>query len=187
MGGEIEVDSAPGEGSTFWLRLAWADEAPEPIPAPDAARSDYVAGTADRPAGLPLPQASPALPPLAVLCIEDNPVNLLVIEAMVTQLPGLTLRTAADGAEGLRSARAEPPALILTDIQMPGMDGFELLARLRAEPATQHVPVVAISADALPASVERGRAAGFADYLTKPVEMEALHAVLQGLVTRQPA
>ena len=187
MGGEIEVDSAPGEGSTFWLRLAWADEAPEPIPAPDAARSDYVAGTADRPAGLPLPQASPALPPLAVLCIEDNPVNLLVIEAMVTQLPGLTLRTAADGAEGLRSARAAPPALILTDIQMPGMDGFELLARLRAEPATQHVPVVAISADALPASVERGRAAGFADYLTKPVEMEALHAVLQGLVTRQPA
>jgi len=179
MGGEIEVDSTPGQGSTFWLRLACIDAAPETL-APAAAT-----GASARP---PVPRETSASPPRSeqtLLCIEDNPVNLLVIEAMVAQLPGLALRTAADGAEGLRSALTEPPALILTDIQMPGMDGFELLARLRAEPATRDVPVVAISADALPASIERGRAAGFADYLTKPVEMEALHAVLKRLVPRQ--
>ena len=151
-----------------------------PAPAP--------AGTTGTPPRPTAPQETSASPPRSaqtLLCIEDNPVNLLVIEAMVAQLPGLALRTAADGAEGLRSALAEPPALILTDIQMPGMDGFELLARLRAEPATRDVPVVAISADALPASIERGLAAGFADYMTKPVEMEALHAVLKRLVPRQ--
>ena len=179
MGGEIEVESTPGQGSTFWLRLACVAAAPEAL-AP--------AGTTGTPPRPTAPQETSASPPRSaqtLLCIEDNPVNLLVIEAMVAQLPGLALRTAADGAEGLRSALAEPPALILTDIQMPGMDGFELLARLRAEPATRDVPVVAISADALPASIERGLAAGFADYMTKPVEMEALHAVLKRLVPRQ--
>lgn len=189
MGGDIEVDSRAGQGSTFWLRLGCTDVATDTRQGPEAACASPGRATpspvlpATRPASAdaPLPPTRPAR---TVLCIEDNPVNLLVIEAMVTQLPGLALRTAANGADGLRSALDEPPALVLTDIQMPGMDGFALLERLRAEPATRDVPVVAISADALPASVERGRAAGFTDYLTKPVEMAALHALLERLVTR---
>lgn len=180
MGGEIVVDSLPGQGSTFWLRLACTDTAPDT--APDTVATAGTTAVPSRPPALDAAPAQPSMPERTVLCIEDNPVNLLVIEAMVTQLPGLAMRAAANGAEGLHSALAEPPALILTDIQMPGMDGFELLARLRAEPATRDVPVVAVSADALPASVERGHAAGFADYLTKPVEMPALHALLERLL-----
>jgi len=114
-----------------------------------------------------------------VLCIEDNPVNLLVLEAMLSRVPGLEMLRAETSESGLEQARAAQPDLILTDIQMPGMDGFELMARLQADPLTRHIPVAAISADALPASVERGRAAGFIDYLTKPVEMAELHALLR--------
>ena len=114
-----------------------------------------------------------------MLYIEDNPVNAMVMEAMVTRLPGLTMISADDGAPGLEMALRERPALILTDIQMPGMDGFELMARLKQHERTRDIPVIAISADALPQTVERGRQAGFTDYLTKPVEMGALHAAIQ--------
>ena len=114
-----------------------------------------------------------------MLYIEDNPVNLLVMQAMIARIPGLDMISAEDGEPGLALALQTRPDLILTDIQMPGMDGFELLRRLRQEPSVRHIPVVAISADALPDSVARGLAAGFAAYLTKPVQMEALHEAVR--------
>ena len=123
---------------------------------------------------------------LTVLCIEDNPVNVMVMEAMVTRLPGLRMISAEDGAPGLEMARQERPHLILTDIQMPGMDGFELMARLRQDARTQGIPVIAISADALPQTLERGREAGFAAYLTKPVQMGALHAAIREALAGRP-
>jgi len=212
MDGDIEVDSAPGRGSTFWLRLrivaraatdaadtaavARTTPASEPssglvassasasasAPAPDPASAWASAGdeTSDdgRSHGEPPRPETPG-PKVTVLCIEDNPVNLLVLEAMLSRVPGLTMQSADGAAAGLQQAQASPPDLILTDIQMPGMDGFELLAQLQADPRTRGIPVAAISADALPSSVERGRAAGFVDYLTKPIEMDALHALLR--------
>jgi CheY-like chemotaxis protein len=113
-----------------------------------------------------------------VLYIEDNPVNALVMKAMAERIPGVELQVGEDGASGLRLAAERRPALILTDIQMPGLDGFEVLRRLRADPALRAIPVVAISADAMPQTVNRSRQAGFDDYLTKPVEMAALQACI---------
>jgi PAS domain S-box-containing protein len=177
MGGQIGVNSASGAGSTFWLRLP-VRQAPA---APLRSGLDTQAQAEAEPGPNHL-RAGPALAPATVLYIEDNPVNVMVMEAMVTRLPGLSLLSADDGGPGLEMAIRHRPALILTDIQMPGMDGFELLAHLRQHEATRDIPVIAISADALPQSVERGLKAGFADYLTKPVEMTTLHAAMVKLL-----
>lgn len=180
MGGEIGVDSNAGQGSLFWIRLQRA----ESVPVSDngsAAALKEVSEDAVRDADTGELQAlnsQRAARARTVLYIEDNPVNLLVMQAMLARIPGLQMLAAEDGEPGLALALQARPELILTDIQMPGMGGHELLARLRAEPSLCHIPVVAISADALPDSVARGLAAGFADYLTKPVQMEALHAVV---------
>jgi CheY-like chemotaxis protein len=188
MGGQIGVDSTPGQGATFWLRLpvGQGKAAPEEAAGgvwPSAAEAANVseAPAASGPGDDGTTPADDGAPggTATVLYIEDNPVNAMVMEAMVTRLPGLTMISADDGAPGLEMALRERPALILTDIQMPGMDGFELMARLKQHEQTRDIPVIAISADALPQTVERGRQAGFTDYLTKPVEMGALHAAIQ--------
>ncbi len=172
MGGQIGVDSEPGMGCLFWVRMPQA-EAPVDTGLPSAQQ------TAPAGDGIEAPLA-----PRTLLYIEDNPVNLLVMQAMIARIPQVNMMSAEDGEPGLALALQEQPDLILTDIQMPGMDGFELLRRLRLEPATRHIPVVAISADAMPDTVARGKAAGFAEYLTKPVEMDALHEVVQRLLGR---
>ena len=93
---------------------------------------------------------------------------------MLGRLPEIELVTAALPAEGLKMARQLRPALVLLDIQLPGMDGFEVLARLRADEATRDLVVVAVSANALPSDIEAARAAGFAGYLTKPLNLDLL-------------
>jgi CheY-like chemotaxis protein len=110
-----------------------------------------------------------------------------LMEAMLERLGGIELRCAALPEEGLRMAAEAPPALILLDIQLPGMDGFEVLARLRARPATRAVPVVAVSANALPADIEAARRAGFDDYLTKPLQLPLLLGTVQRLLSRAAA
>jgi PAS domain S-box-containing protein len=197
MGGRIGVDSRPGEGCRFWVEL------PPAPPASLAAVPDSVAPTTAPPRDTGLEGAS-------VLYVDDNPVNLLLMEAMLRLLPGLRLFSAENAAEGLRLALQERPRLILLDIQLPDMDGFELLARLRAivtqaareaaeagneagktagnGPAGAAAstwpmpPVVAVSANAMPADIEAARTAGFADYLTKPLDLERLHATVRRLL-----
>jgi CheY-like chemotaxis protein len=112
-----------------------------------------------------------------VLYVEDNPVNALLMEAMVEREPGVRLLHAALPEQGLELARTEKPNLILLDIQLPGIDGLEVLRRLRADDSTRGIPVVAVSASAMDGDVERGMVAGFDDYLTKPVELTRLLAV----------
>ena len=126
----------------------------------------------------PLPASKAAGAPLRVLYIDDNPVNTLLMAAMFERLPGLALQCECDPLAGLALALADPPALLLVDIQMPGIDGFEVLRRVRAHPATQAVPAMAVSANAMPQDLARGRAAGFVDYLTKPLELQRLQAAL---------
>ncbi len=163
MGGEIGVDSRPGEGSDFWLRL------PRATP-----------GTA-MPA-LPAPRA-PAPEPTAglhtVLYIEDNEVNVALMAAMLERLPGVRLLSALHPHEGLKLAQQARPALVLLDMQLPDLDGFGVLARLRADPATRHVPVVAVSANALQGDIDAALAAGFDEYLTKPVPLDDLLATVR--------
>jgi PAS domain S-box-containing protein len=134
-------------------------------------------GAGELPAG-PQPVAQQA-PAGTVLVIEDNPVNLLLMEAMLGQLTRCRMLGAELPETGLQLARAERPDLILLDIQLPGIDGYEVLRRLRAEPATRDIPVIAISANAMRTDIERGRAAGFDDYLTKPIDQPLLLAALQ--------
>jgi CheY-like chemotaxis protein/anti-sigma regulatory factor (Ser/Thr protein kinase) len=155
MQGQIGLDSEVGVGSCFWVRLQ-ADEAAAPARGCD--------GT--------------------VLYIEDNAVNVLLMEAMLAQQTRLRMLSAETPETGLQMACAQRPDLILLDIQLPGIDGYEVLRRLRADDATHDIPVIAISANALRADIERGRAAGFDDYLTKPIDQRALVETLKRVVQR---
>ena len=162
MHGRIGVDSQPGEGSRFWIELP-VDSTAQP------------AGTHPGPLALAPPAGAAAVDGRhKVLYIEDNPVNILLMEAMFDRLPGLELVTALLPEPGLQRAEAERPALILLDIQLPGIDGFEVLRRLRANPITAAIPVIAVSANAMASALEQGRQAGFASYLTKPLDFELL-------------
>jgi PAS domain S-box-containing protein len=162
MQGEIGVDSEPGRGSTFWVRLARATQAP----------------SASAPT-LPMPlDGPPSDGERTVLYIEDNPVNQLLMQGMLASRPSIRLLMADRAFTGLELAAACTPDLVLLDIQLPEMDGFEVLRRLRAAPATRSVPVVAVSANAMPSDVERAERAGFAEYLTKPLDMKRLLEVV---------
>jgi len=164
MSGSIEVSSQPGVGSIFTLRFPRA-EAP-PAPAPNAA------------AAPPFHAAGAAPPRRHVLYIEDNPANVALVREVLVLRPHTEIETAADGPAGLAAARRRRPDLILLDINLPGIDGFEVLRRLQAEPALAAVPCVAISANAMPGEAERALAAGFVDYVIKPFDVAELLARL---------
>lgn len=165
MDGRVGAMSTLGHDSTFWIEL------------PRAVQRDANVATP--------PPALPAARPGTVLYIEDNAANVRVMRAMFEQLPQWQLLTATDGVRGLASARQHRPDIILLDIHLPGRDGYSVLADLRADAQTQAIPVVALTADAMPAQVERGARAGFARYLTKPVDLRLLIATIDEL--RVPA
>jgi CheY-like chemotaxis protein len=172
MHGDIGVESRNGEGSRFWVRL--------PLAAPD--------GSPTQPATLPAALAGAAAPAMAVfdvLYVEDNEVNAMLMQAMLARLPGLRYRHASHPAAGLAMAAQQVPALVLLDIQLPDLDGFEVLRRLRADERTRDVPVIAVSASAMPDDIRAGLEAGFADYLTKPLEIGPLHEAVMRAVRPQ--
>ncbi|HPU51264.1 MAG TPA: PAS domain S-box protein [Burkholderiaceae bacterium] len=175
MDGEIRVDSVPGEGSTFWVRLPMAHR---PAPLDKALRHEQSP-----------PPAAPATSERSrsVLYIDDDPVNVMLMQAMLERMPGVRPLTAVSPHEGLTLAIREQPSLVLMDIQMPEMDGFEVLRRLRAGDGTRHIPVVAVSANAMPETVKAGLAAGFLAYLTKPVELDLLRDTVEGVLRDSPA
>ena len=118
-----------------------------------------------------------------LLYVEDNPANLKLVEQIIARHPDIRLLTAVNGNSGIEIARASQPDVILMDINLPGINGFEALKILRSDPATAHIPVIAISANAMPLDIERGLKAGFFSYLTKPIKvsefMEALDVALK--------
>ena len=161
MGGVIGVESTLGKGSVFWIELNVTAE-------PQTA-----AGAATLPAVAQAPmQAGAQLRTL--LYVEDNPANLMLVEDLIARRPELRLLSAADGIRGVEMARASRPDVILMDINLPGISGFQALEILRADPATAHIPVVALSANAMPRDIEKGLAAGFFRYLTKPIKVNEL-------------
>jgi CheY-like chemotaxis protein len=118
-----------------------------------------------------------------VLYVEDNPANLKLVEQIIARHPDISLLTAVNGNSGVEIAHASVPDVILMDINLPGINGFEALKILRADPTTAHIPVIALSANAMPRDIERGLKAGFFRYITKPIKvdefMQALDVALE--------
>jgi CheY-like chemotaxis protein len=131
------------------------------------------------------PSTEPLHEPLlrTVLYVEDNPANLKLVERLVGRRQDLRLMSAIDGNRGIELARTFQPDVILMDINLPGISGIEALRILREDPTTAHIPVIAVSANAIPRDIEKGLEAGFVKYLTKPIKvgefMDALNAALE--------
>ena len=157
MRGQIAVSSVPGRGSVFELTLPLAP-AHRGATAP-AAPGQPAAGATSARSG-------------QVLYIEDNAVNVLLVEELVTSLSGLRLTAEGSGAAGVARARSLRPDLILIDLQLPDFDGFEVLRQLRQHPETAGISCIALSANAMREDIERGLAAGFDDYWTKPIKFK---------------
>ena len=107
-----------------------------------------------------------------LLYVEDNPANLELVADLVARRPDIRFLSAVDGQNGIEMARVFQPDVILMDINLPGISGIEALKILRSEPATAHIPVVALSANAMPADIEGGLRAGFLRYLIKPIKID---------------
>jgi len=170
MGGLIGVESTVGAGSVFWFELN-AAVAPRLTMDPSASAAVAVTAAAHG-AGL-----------RTLLYVEDNPANLMLIEQLIARRPDMRLLSARDATLGINLAREQQPEVILMDINLPGISGIEALRILRGDPATAHIPVVALSANAMPRDVEKGLQAGFFRYLTKPIKvnefMETLEIALE--------
>ena len=162
MGGSIVAASQEGVGSVFSVELpaSLADDLDHASVLPDPAGS---------PAQVPAPATG--LPLRTVLCVEDNPANLLLIARLLARRPDLRLISAKDGRGGIELARTIRPDVILMDINLPGMSGLTALRILADDPSTAPIPVVAISANAMPRDIDRGLQAGFFRYLTKPIRV----------------
>jgi CheY-like chemotaxis protein len=169
MGGGIGVESVVGKGSVFWMDLNLTTEpqaTADPVESPDSVRAQVEAGAQIR----------------TLLYVEDNPANLMLVEDLIARRPDIRLLSARDGNRGIEIARASQPDVILMDINLPGISGITALKILALDPSTAHIPVVALSANAMPRDIERGLEAGFFRYLTKPIKvnefMETLDVTL---------
>ncbi|MDD5271747.1 MAG: PAS domain S-box protein [Methylovulum sp.] len=157
MGGDIGVVSTVGVGSVFWVELNVTEQ--------------HISDGDSEPAAI----AHPLLPDDArlhtVLCVEDNPANLLLIATLLASRPDIRLLSARDGNRGVEIARHSQPDVILMDINLPGISGIMALEILSQDPLTSHIPVIALSANAMPRDIAKGLEAGFFRYLTKPIRV----------------
>jgi len=156
MAGVLGVDSTIGVGSEFWVELR------------STAAPDVKKGISHR--TMPLqPLQTTAVDERTLLYIEDNPANMQLVEKLIARRADIRLLTAVNGSLGIELARSLKPDLILMDINLPGISGIDALKILQADPATAHIPVVAISANAMLRDIELGIESGFFRYLTKPI------------------
>ncbi|MDO9177215.1 MAG: PAS domain S-box protein [Agitococcus sp.] len=158
MGGVVGVESTVGVGSVFWFELS-STQAPQHI--------------IDKVEAIPevLVKITQGAPLRTLLYVEDNPANLTLVEQLIARRPEMRLLTAVNGNIGIELARSHQPEVILMDINLPGISGIQALKILREDPAMAHIPVLAISANAMPEDVKKGMAAGFFRYLTKPINV----------------
>lgn len=166
MEGAIGVESTVGVGSVFWFELL-------SVAPPGLSAEGADAAASARP---PLPHGDRQQ---TLLYVEDNPANLNLVEQIIARCPGISLLTALNGTSGVEIAQKSRPDVILMDINLPGINGYEALKLLRSDPATAHIPVVAVSANAMPRDVQRGLKAGFFRYVTKPIKVGEFLDTLQ--------
>ncbi|MCU0921413.1 MAG: PAS domain-containing protein [Burkholderiaceae bacterium] len=171
MGGRLQQQSRVGEGSEFRVWLPAAPQAGALAAPADAGEGEAGEGEAAHERAL------------SVLYVEDNPVNVMLVRELVGLRPNVTLQVAADGRSGIEQALQQRPELVLVDMQLPDMQGHELLRRLRARQLPSHI--IALSANAMPDAVQRARDAGFDDYWTKPIDIAQFLAGLDRLAAAQ--
>ncbi|MCX6956481.1 MAG: PAS domain S-box protein, partial [Verrucomicrobia bacterium] len=159
MGGVIGVESTPGEGSMFWCELT-AEATPQLA---------HESGGSAAPMRPELPAGAP---PRTLLYVEDNPANMELVAQLIARCPDLRLLTAVNAPLGIELARSARPAVILMDLNLPGISGIKALEILRAGAATAQIPVIALSANAMPRDIAKGLEAGFFRYLTKPIRVK---------------
>lgn len=167
MHGEILVESTWGAGSTFWLQLQYGNRPQSSVEAGAEMAPEVAASSMQR---------------YLALYIEDNPANLQLVVKILKRRPEIELLTAISAEQGLELAYRRRPDLVLLDINLPGMDGFQALEQLKAAPSTRAIPVVGLSANAQPCDIERAHQSGFHDYLTKPLEVNQLLRVIGTLL-----
>jgi PAS domain S-box-containing protein len=169
MGGSIGVASTVGVGSEFWIELI-RDVMPQ-LAAEHAMAAELA------------PQAHENAALRTLLYVEDNPANLMLVEQIIEGHPHVRMLSARDATLGIALARAHLPEVILMDINLPGLSGSQALKILHEDPVTAHIPVLAISANAMPRDIKKGLEAGFFRYLTKPIKvnefMQALDMALE--------
>ncbi len=159
MQGVIGVESTVGTGSVFWVELKLTTKPQTP---------DCVMGFT----GTFQPHIPASVEFRTLLYVEDNPANLMLVEDIVARRPDIHLLSASDGHRGIEIARASRPDVILMDINLPGLSGIEAMRILADDPATARIPVVAISANAIPRDIQIGLESGFFRYLTKPINVK---------------
>lgn len=165
MGGTVDVESDVGRGSTFWIELPMKagdevdDNNPELLPTSEHADTDRSGSQ-------------------VVLYIEDNPANLRLVSQILGRMSHIRLLNARTPELGMELARVHRPALILLDINLPGMNGYQVLKELRSETCLKDTPVIAVTANAMPGEVERGSVAGFVEYVTKPLDVQQFLATV---------
>jgi signal transduction histidine kinase len=165
MGGKIGVESQPNEGSTFWLEVPLCQ-----------VEEDNLFEQRHKTNNLICPNRK------KILYIEDNPANLNLMEAILEEITDVEMLSAHNAELGIEIAETQLPEVILMDINLPGMSGYQALKKLQETNTTQHIPVVAVTANATKSDIARGKQAGFIDYVTKPFDLHTIEQVLGDLL-----
>jgi CheY-like chemotaxis protein len=170
VGGSIGAQSTVGVGSVFWIELGLIAAATQTLEAAFERAPEH-------------PEVSDGASQRTVLYVEDNPLSLELVGQLIARRADLHLITAANGDSGVQLARDCLPDVILMDINLPGISGIEAMKILHDYPPTAHIPVIALSANALPGEIRSALASGFVAYLTKPIDinefMDVLNAALE--------
>lgn len=164
MNGHIGYETAPGEGSTFWFDIPVADESVPDLELIEANEVNVATGTSGQ---------------NTILYIEDNPSNVELIKRLVLDEFDVSFISAPDGEIGLTLAKQIHPDLVLLDLNLPGIDGYQVLRKLQEMDETRDSPIIALTALAMDEDIRRGAEAGFSNYITKPFDIRDVQEKIQ--------
>ncbi len=173
MLGSVGFESTPGQGSTFWIELPLHERESHGAPTESGAVREG-------------PKSAGSAGSRTIVYIEDNPSNVAFMREVVTELEDVELVCVPNAEVGIEVVRERQPDVVIMDINLPGMSGYEATRRLQEWPETREIPVVALSAAAMTSDRAKAAAAGFRRYLTKPIDVAALLETLESILTSRP-